>query len=350
MQMMLGLLNRGQMALAWTWRTMYGGKEQFYHGVLGHDGYPTQNYEDLKHLARDYRKLEQYAFPYVPKPAIGVALSQDSWWMSSYHPEQFRQSYIDNIIEVQKVFYENNLEYNFVNLRNVKNEYKLLIVPGHIMMEESANKTVREFVEKGGVVIMTGYSGMVDGTGTAYLTPHPGDLADVFGIRVASFFRTDMPCFFEENGVLKKHNGKDRELLRVTGSDREILLDVDYYEQLELSTARAVAEFADKGMCAVSVNTYGKGKAYYVAAESNSELMKWVVDYVTKDMEVGQRFDLPAGVQGRKIAENQYFYVNMNRYPVTFAIPTGGKGVLSEKEYQDSLTLEGYQCELIVKE
>lgn len=298
MQMMLGLLNRGQMALAWTWRTMYGGKEQFYHGVLGHDGYPTQNYEDLKHLARDYRRLEQYAFPYVPKPAIAVALSQDSWWMSSYHPEQFRQSYIENIIEVQKVFFENNLEYNFVNLRNVKNDYKLLIVPGHIMMEESANKTVREFVEKGGVVIMTGYSGMVDGT----------------------------------------------------GPDREMLLDVDYYEQLEISTARSVAEFADKGMCAVSVNTYGKGKAYYVAAESNSELMKWLVDYVTKDMEVGQRFDLPVGVQGRKIAENQYFYVNMNRYPVTFAIPAGGKGVLAKKEYGDSLTLEGYQCELIVGE
>ncbi|MDE7342128.1 MAG: beta-galactosidase [Lachnospiraceae bacterium] len=350
MQMMLGLLNRGQMALAWTWRTMYGGKEQFYHGVLGHDGYPTQNYEDLKHLARDYRKLEQYAFPYVPKPAVGVALSQDSWWMSSYHPEQFRQSYIDNIIEIQKVFYENNLEYNFVNLRNVKNQYKLIIIPGHIMTDESANEYIRNFVQNGGIVIMTGYSGMVDSAGTAYLTPHPGNLSDVFGIRVASFYRTDMPCFFEKNAVLKEHNGKDRELLRLVSGEWEMMLDVDYYEQLELSTAKMVAEYRDKGMCAVSVNSYGKGKAYYVAAESNAEFMKWVVDYAVKDMDVGERFQLPKGVQGRKIAENQYFYVNMNRYQVEFAIPAGGRGVLAEKEFQDRLCLDGYQCELIVRE
>ncbi len=147
---------------------MYGGKEQYYHGVLAHDGYPTDNYDDLKRLAADFKKLEKYEFPYVPKPAIGVAYSQDSWWMSSYHKEQFRQEYIDNIIEIQKAFFENNLEYNFVNLRNLINEYKLLIIPGHVIMEECVTDTVREFVAQGGTVIMTGYSGMADGTGTAY--------------------------------------------------------------------------------------------------------------------------------------------------------------------------------------
>lgn len=194
---------------------------------------------------------------------------------------------------------------------------------------------------------MTGYSGMVNSTGTAYLTPHPGNLSDVFGVRVASFYRTDMPCFFEENAVLKKHNGKDRELLRLVSGEWEMMLDVDYYEQLELSTARPVVEYADKEMCAVSVNPYGKGKAYYVAAESNAELMKWVVDHAVRDMDVGQRFELPKGVQGRKIADDQYFYVNMNRYRVEFDIPSGGRGVLSEREYQNRLALDGYQCELI---
>lgn len=348
MQMMLGLLNRGQMALAWTWRTMYGGKEQFYFGVLGHDGLPTQNYDDLKHLATDYRKLEKYAFPHVPKPAIGVAFSQDSWWMSSYHPEQFRQSYIDNIVEVQKVFYENNLEYNFVNLRNLKNEYKLLVVPGHIILEERVHMTLRSFVANGGTVIMTGYSGMCDETGSAYLTPHPGELEDVFGIRVAGFYRTDMPCFFNENAVLKQYKGKDRELIRVNCNDNEMLLDIDYYEKLELTTAKSIAEYVDKDLCAVSENIYGKGKAYYVAAESNSMLLKWVIDYVTQDMEVGHQFDLPKGVQGRQIAENQFFYVNMNRHGVDISIPKGGRAILSEVQCGDTLHLVGYQAELIV--
>lgn len=68
----------------------------------------------------------------------------------------------------------------------------------------------------------------------------------------------------------------------------------------------------------------------------------------TRDIDVGQRFELPRGVQGRKIAEDQYFFVNMNRHRVEFAIPSGGRGVLSEREYQDRLNLDGYQCELII--
>lgn len=106
------------------------------------------------------------------------------------------------------------------------------------------------------------------------------------------------------------------------------------------------------GLC----NEVGSGMLSYseyarrLAAESNTELMKWIVDYAVRDMDVGQRFHLPKGVQGRKIAENQYFFVNMNRYKVEFDIPSGGKGVLSEKEYQDRLSLDGYQCELIVEE
>lgn len=350
MQVMLGLLHRVEMALAWTWRTMYGGEEQYYHGVLGHDGYLTRNYEDLKRLAVDFKKLENYAFPYVPKPAIGMAYSQDSWWMARYHKEQFRQDYLSNIIEVQKVFFEKNLEYNFVNLRNLQNEYKLLIIPGHIIMEENVVTAVREFVYNGGNVIMTGYSGMAEGTGRAYTCPHPGGLSDVFGIRIAGFYRTDMPCFFEEGAKTITKNGKERELLRVTGIGEAFDSDVDYYEELELTAAESIARYEDKNMCAVSVNTYGKGKAYYVAAETNAELLSRVVELVAQEQDLGERFDLSYCVQGRKIAEGQYFYVNMNRHRVEVPLNQPGRGVLTEKEYKDRLVLEGYQCELIVCE
>lgn len=350
MQVMLGLLNRVEMALAWTWRSMYGGHEQYYHGVLGHDGYPTDNYEDLKRLAEDFGKLEKYAFPYVPKPAIGVAYSQDSGWMATYHPEQFRQVYIDNIIEVQKAFFENNLEYNFVNLRNLRNEYKLLIIPEHIIMEQSTTDTVREFVNNGGTVIMTGYSGVADETGRVFTSPHPGNLSDVFGIRVAGFYRTDMPCYFEENAQLVNFDGKERELLRIKSGKEEFFAKIDYYEKLELSTAESVADFADKNMCAISVNTYGKGKAYYVAAESNCEIMKWLIDKVAAEVDLGEKFDLPYCVQGRKIAENQYFFVNMNKHKVELPLNRPGKGVLTGQQYYESIVLEGYQCELIICE
>lgn len=139
------------------------------------------------------------------------------------------------------MFFENNLEYNYVNLRNLLNDYKLLIIPGHIVMEKSAADTVREFVKNGGTVIMTGYSGNIDGAGHAFTVPHPGNLADVFGIRVAGFYRTDMDCYFGKNAKTITHNRKERELLRVTSREKEFFVNVDYYEELELSTAECAA-------------------------------------------------------------------------------------------------------------
>lgn len=40
----------------------------------------------------------------------------------------------------------------------------------------------------------------------------------------------------------------------------------------------------------------------------------------------------------------------MNRHKIDFPIPFGGKCVLSEMEYQSRLSLDGYQCELIVSQ
>lgn len=348
MQIMLGLLNRVELALAWTWRTMYGGKEQFYHGVLGHDGYPTVNFEDLKRAAADFHKLEDYAFPYVPKPAIGVAYSTDSRWITEYHKGHFHQSYVDNLLEVQKVFFENNLEYNYVDLRNLQNEYQLLIVPGQTLLERCAADTIRRFVYGGGTVIMTGYSANLDENGHAYTTAHPGELADVFGIRVSGFCRTDMECSHEEDALTIPVHGRNRELLRVAGNGEELLVNLEYYELLELSSAECFAGYADKNQCAVSINRYGKGKAYYVAAESNYELLKWLIREVTKEMDVGEWLELPLYVQGRKIAEGQYFYVNMDKKEKMIPLKNPGKGILTGKTYKDRMILEGYQCELIV--
>lgn len=350
MQMMLGLLNRGQMFLGWTWRTMRAGEEQYYHGILGHDGYPTHNYTELKQIAADMKKLENYGFPYVPMPEVGVAFSQDSEWIARYHRDHFRQKYMDNILEVERVFYAKNLEYNLVNLRNLKNEYKLLVIPGHIILEASASKTVREFVEKGGTVIMTGYSATADENAQAFLEPKPGTLSDVFGVRVSAFYRTDIEGFFNRDAVTRMHNGKKRELLKITGFNEEFYADIDYYEELVLGTARPYAMFADKDMCAVSVNDYGKGRAYYVAAESDEKILGMLIDEIAPQAGVTMGLKLPDGVQGKKIAEGQYFFVNTNNKEEMIVLPKDGKGVLSEKFYEKELCLKPYDCELVVCE
>ena len=82
------------MILGWTWRTMLAGEEQFVVGLLEHDGLPNVNFDTYVQVAGEFKKLEQYAFPYNPVPEIGVAHSYDADWVIQYPNNiQFKQDY-----------------------------------------------------------------------------------------------------------------------------------------------------------------------------------------------------------------------------------------------------------------
>lgn len=93
---------------------------------------------------------------------------------------------------------------------------------------------------------------------------------------------------------------------------------------------------------------HGKGKAYYIAAETNKELLSWVIEEASADIDVGERFELPYGVQARKIAKGQYFYINMNKYPVKIETDISGKGVLKGATVNKELVLDRYESELVI--
>lgn len=345
---MLSLIQRCQMILGWTWRAMYAGEEKFIFGLLGHDGVPSANYYDYKSLAEDMKKLEPYGFPYLPKPEIGVSFDYPSFWITGYNNGMFKKEYRRLQGEVSKVLYEKNLEYNGVDLRNLKNDYKLIIVPNQNIMDAKSAETIRKYVKNGGTVIMTGTSAYMDENSKVFTGPRPGRLSDVFGIRVASFNRNYDKWSFSENTVKAEKNGQIREQLTVNRNGRKTYLDAEYYEALELNGAESFAEFENKNMCAVSVNRYGKGKAYYTAAEMDTNMLSWLIDEISDETGLTKPIEVPCGVQARKITGGQYFYVNHREETAEITLPENGRGVLSGKSFDGKLTLAPFDAELIV--
>lgn len=344
----LCLLNRAQMILGWTWRSMLGGEEQYLYGILSHDGVPTQNYQEYKQIASDMKKLQDYAFPYLPDPEIGVAYNYDSSWVGQYASFQYRMSYHESMAQVAKLFASRNQDYNVVDLSHVQGDYKLLIIPEHILMSREKAEYIRKYVSEGGTVIMTGYSASVDETNKVFGTPRPGYLDDVFGIRVAGHYRTDMECFFSEGAKVKDTEGKITERLSIQGKEDRLVIDADYYEVLELNTAEEFARLEGKGLCAVSVNHYGQGEAYYTAVETNETLLAWLIEQLSEKLGLQETLSTPQGVHARKIADDQYFYVNTTDQEVLISLERPGRGILTEQSYEKELVLKSYDGELIV--
>jgi len=338
MQAFLCLQHRLQMLLGWTWRTMLGGEEQFFHGLIGHDGLPTPVYHEYAHIARDFRKLEKYAFPYLPQPEIGVAFSQDSMWAEMYNKWQYALPYTQAVLYAQKALYEQNRDYNTVDLRNLKKQYKLLIVPDHTVMDKASADTLRNFVAGGGTVIMTGYSAITDETNKVFDSPLPGRLSDVFGIRIAGFDRAGHP----------DRKGEIQPAQRTLVCEGEtVSFTSDYVERIELHDAKCYAAL-DNGQCAVSTHRFGKGRAYYIASEANAELFSWLIGRIAEETGLTPPPCVPAGVQARRIAPGQIFYVNTTNKPVAVPLEKPGHGVLTEADYSGEMILAPYDGELLL--
>lgn len=333
MHILLSLLYRSQMVLGWTFRSMLGGEEQYLYGMLGHDGVPGANYEEYRQVVRDFKKLEKYAFPYLPEPEIGVAYSYDNMLVMQYSPAQYRTSYQEQVMEALQCFDKQNIDYNIVDLRNIKKHYKLLIIPGYAMMSREAAETIRTFVADGGTVVMTGYSAMTDETGKVFAEPHPGYLADVFGIRVKGYLRTE----------------EGEKTLTLKFEEQEVKTDLQYYEELELNTAECIAELKEQKICGISRNFYGKGCAYYMSVEAEHRLLGQLIKSISEKAGLATPIYTPEGVVGRKIAEGQYFYVNTLQTPVTVKIQKNGHGVLHNKVYSKEIVLDPFDGELIVE-
>ena len=315
MVMLASLLQRTQMILGWTWRSMLGGEEQFYTGMLDHDGEPNVNFEIYRQVASEFKKLENYGFPYLPTPRIGVAHSYDADWAVQYPGNiMFMQSYQDCMREVNKTFFDLNLNFNIVNLKDVYNRYRILILPSHIVMTKEEAAYIRSYVEEGGTVIMTAYSAMLDGNGQTFSVTRPGLVDDVFGIRLGGYER-------DKDGT--------------------------YTEEIILRGASAF-ETGENGECLVSCSRYGLGRAYYCAHAMNHEEMEALLCRIAPEAGIAVPDALPAGVQMREIAPGRFFYVNTTDREIPVALPGTGRFVLQERDAEGTQTLKPFDADLFV--
>lgn len=345
MYALLCLAYRTQMVLAWTWRSMLGGEEQFCFGLLDHDGTCGRKYSEFARIAADYRKLEEHRLPYLPKPEVAIVYCYENIPVYEYQTCYFKRGYKKQITDAFRVFYDRNIDCNLVDLRTMKKQYRLLVVCGHAIMTPEMAKKMKEFVREGGIVIMTGYSAKVDGNNTVFDVSFPGLLSELFGIRTAEFERSGVRGEESHGRETGKH------FIITSGNGRILEYDATYWERLELKGAKAYSVYLEGAEgCAVSVHSYGKGKAYYTAAETNAALLGYLYDEIAKAEGFTTGIQGPEGVVIRRISEKETLYVNTEDRQQEIPVTGRYYGVLTEMPIEGRLILKPYDGELLVSE
>lgn len=321
------------------WRKGRGSYEQYHGAVVDHIGTDdTRVFREVAEVGEAMRKLAPVAGTLVKAKA---ALLFD--WDNRFAIKDVKaladetKNYDDTCIGIWKQFMKLGVEMDIVGSDEDLSQYDLVAAPMLYMLQPGTAENLKRFVERGGQLLATYFTGYVDTEQLCYLGGFPGDgLSELFGI-VSEEIDTYYPS--------------DRNHIRF--EDGKVWEVTDYAEILRVKDAQVLAKYAEDfyaDTAALTCKEYGKGKAYYMAARVKPEEMIPLFEQMLGDAGIPVR-KLPDGVEChvRTGEEGSYaFYLNGNAEPVDV---TGVEGVdmLTDAKIQGTLTLPGYGVAVIIK-
>ena len=331
------LMYGNQMVCGWTWQSMHAGEEQYLEGLLDWDGIPNRKYDEYKNIAAEFKKIEKY-FPYKLQAEVGLAFSFPSQIASASFPEQHE----NQLQACFDLFYWRNMDARVVEISRSSLNYKLLFVPGVVVMDETTATKIRDFVKNGGTVIMTSNSAVVDETGKVFVSTHPGRLSDVFGIRVGSYEETEA---LNEISI-KSFKGKQIEF---TYKGKSITSEASRFDVIESKGAEILGCITslDKDYPIITSNKYGKGRAIYVGLPAKDEVLSPLVDELITELGIKKGPNVPSGIMARQINKNHFLYLNVSGELKEIQMKGNTRSILYDKNYTDNFTIAPFEPEFI---
>jgi beta-galactosidase len=191
---MQALAHGSDSALFFQWRASARGSEQFHSGMLPHAGPDSRVFREVESLGAELASLSRSdgSLPRLPgsvvKPRVALIYSYDSWWFSQYRPFPTEAFDYQRLV---RDWYE-SLERLHVGVDIVSPEdpldgYSLVLAPALILADQALIARLRDYVEKGGVLLAGPAAGIVDEEACVRAGGYGGDLAALCGLKIEEF-------------------------------------------------------------------------------------------------------------------------------------------------------------------
>lgn len=315
--------------LFFQWRASKAGAEKFHSGMLPHTGTDTKIWREVCELGRTLQALGEVTGSVVAGPdgAVEVAIlhDTDARWASELdsHPSVDASS-LRETRRWHDAFYRRGITTDFRQSTDDLSQYKLVIAPMLYLLTDEGVRNLHRYVESGGSLVVTYFSGIADENDHIRLGSYPGAFSGLLGVHIEEFF----PLPEAQSIELSRFGAGSiwTELGRPTAAE-------------VLST---VAEGPVQGSPAVTRNTYGDGRSYYVSTSLQVEGMDELLQVLCADAGVSPMLAGPApGVEVvRRCKDEQTwtFFINHNDEDVR--IPAAGHELLTSQELQGTLHLK----------
>ncbi|MGW2378924.1 beta-galactosidase [Streptomyces sp. NPDC001658] len=310
----LGHVARGsEGAMFFQWRQSRRGAEKFHSAMVPHGGTDTRVWREVVELGAS---LDSLSTTRGTRTSADVAVLWDwhSWWAQTL---DWRPSEDHDPRERADAFYEalydRHLTVDFAHPEADLSAYPLVVVPALYLMTEQAGRNLREYVENGGTLVVSYFSGIVDQNDAVHEGAHPGALREVLGLTVEEF-----------SPLLPGQS------VRVTGPDGSELTGDVWTEVVVPRGAEPVWTYADgltAGHPAVTRHRHGRGTAWYVSTRLGAQGLDALLGWAIEDAGVDARADLPRDVEVvRRTGESGSYLFAINHTAADVKVPLEADG------------------------
>ena len=324
------------------WRKGRGGFEKFHGAVVGHLGTgDTRVFREVEALGERMKGLAKIVgSPFVSRAAI-LCDTENRWAL-----KEMRGLILEDkgmLAETRRHYaplFKMGVNVDIVDEESDLSGYDLVIAPMLYMLRAGIAGKLRSFTENGGTLVFTYWSGIVNETDLTFLGGFPGDgLSELTGISMEEID----PLYPADRNAAEVRLSPETEGLAPRYEIR------DYTEVSHPAGAAVLAVYESdfvRGLPALTVNRFGKGKVYYVAAVFEDGFYRDFYRKIAADLALRPlEIDLPEGVflSVRQLEEDTpcYIFQNFNSEDISVPLPRPLRS-LESGETAERLTLPGY--------
>jgi beta-galactosidase len=274
--------------LFFRWRTARFGTEQYWHGLLDHDGRPSRRYEEIKQMGAEIKQAGEWIYGSAVKPSVAMMLSYDSRFAFQIQGNNPHFNYSDHFQQIYRAFHHRHVLVDVVDPTADLSAYKLVVAPALHIVSDTIAENLKQFVQVGGVLVVTPRTGVKDEANAVVNQRLPGLLAELCGVEVEEYDSLPADVRHELEFTLP-------ELASASPTCASVWCDV-----LRPHSATMVARYTRDyyaGKPCITLNQFGRGQVMYMGTMGDARLYGALIDWLLNVAEVRPVFSAPEGVE-----------------------------------------------------
>ncbi len=332
--------------LYFQWRQSKAGSEKFHSAIVPHEG--SEHGRIFQQVAQIGAEIERISHEVVGSritSQVAVLMDWQNWWAVEYLPgPSDRLQYWEEIKAYYHALHRYNVPVDIVSPDDDLSGYRLVVAPLLYMLRTGVANKLEQFVARGGILLTTFFSGIVDENDHVVPGGYPAELRKLLGIYVE-----EVDPWIE---------GMTNEVIIREGALQGTYSCMLWGEVLHLEGASALGVFGKDYYAegpALTAHQFGDGRAYYLATRGSEALTFSLVRHLCEEVAiqpiVGIEDSLEVTQRQRVDGRTIYFLLNHGEQPVEVVLPdTIFRSLLSGEELAGSIAIAAHDLLILLEE